>query len=902
MSRLPQPGSDDGTWGNILNDFLSQVHNSDGSLKANSVTASVLAPNAVTAANLTTSSGNNGDVLTVDNSLTSGFKWATPTGGTVSPATTSALGTIQLAGDLGGTATAPTVPGLAAKYTKPASGIPAADLDSSSQSALSAAATAVQSVNSKSGTNVTLTAADVSALDQTAADARYLQKSNNLSDVTAASTARANLSAEQSLTPVAVLSAATYTAVAGDFIPVDTSSNAITITLPTAPADNTRIAVKIIHVGGTLHAVSVVCGGTDVFNETGGVTSLSLSVLNQTLSVRYETSAAIWYVETESLPLSELDSRYSGATTVHTLSATADCVTDTNAYCAPGSANVASTAGLYTAGMVGKTAVFIQGGSGGTSDLVTTVQSVTDSNHLVLAASVPGGTGNPQTLIIGTDVTSQIQTAVTTAASTNLPLYIPTGSYLKTATVTVPSNLKIIGDGRELSYIVHAASTTDGISGVDLTNVVFEDWSLNGPGQGIGTGNGVNFTLSAQPATYYPTMRRFSANRFGVDGIAIATPIIGRLDQVVPFLNGRHGINLYGAGAADGTSMDLTACFPAGNWGAGYHLKQMAYSSLTGCAADANGVSYFYDTCIGITESGCGSEETYDFQLLGRTTFTPNGLSRYIFNSKVVLSSPYMINNVGTSCYITNLSKVVINDYYEGSPGNASDPNSNPTVSLKVDSGCSVIVNNYQNVTAMSLAGGSTVLLPDDIQSLQAASSTSPDQLTSGQNTIPRYNCGSAVSMGASQSMRLTYFTASVSGTFTQLKTISSTTAAGATPSLCKMGLYSVDASGNGTLVASTASDTTLWSAANTVYTSATQASYTVTKGQRYALAVLVVTAAAVPTVVGASMAGSAAANATMAESPRLAGALNGQSDLPASFTDASLTGVASVFYGEIVP
>lgn len=33
MACLPLPGSDDGTWGNILNGFLSQAHNFDGSLK-----------------------------------------------------------------------------------------------------------------------------------------------------------------------------------------------------------------------------------------------------------------------------------------------------------------------------------------------------------------------------------------------------------------------------------------------------------------------------------------------------------------------------------------------------------------------------------------------------------------------------------------------------------------------------------------------------------------------------------------------------------------------------------------------------------------------------------------------------------------------------------------------------
>ncbi len=33
MSRLPLTGSDDGTWGDILNDFLAVTHNTDGTVK-----------------------------------------------------------------------------------------------------------------------------------------------------------------------------------------------------------------------------------------------------------------------------------------------------------------------------------------------------------------------------------------------------------------------------------------------------------------------------------------------------------------------------------------------------------------------------------------------------------------------------------------------------------------------------------------------------------------------------------------------------------------------------------------------------------------------------------------------------------------------------------------------------
>lgn len=40
MPRLPVPGSDDGTWGNILNEYLSVEHNSDGTLKASGSLAS----------------------------------------------------------------------------------------------------------------------------------------------------------------------------------------------------------------------------------------------------------------------------------------------------------------------------------------------------------------------------------------------------------------------------------------------------------------------------------------------------------------------------------------------------------------------------------------------------------------------------------------------------------------------------------------------------------------------------------------------------------------------------------------------------------------------------------------------------------------------------------------------
>ena len=49
--RLPQPGADAGNWGAILNEFLAQAHQTDGTLKDDIITESQLAPSVVTKIN-----------------------------------------------------------------------------------------------------------------------------------------------------------------------------------------------------------------------------------------------------------------------------------------------------------------------------------------------------------------------------------------------------------------------------------------------------------------------------------------------------------------------------------------------------------------------------------------------------------------------------------------------------------------------------------------------------------------------------------------------------------------------------------------------------------------------------------------------------------------------------------
>lgn len=70
MARLPIPGSDDGTWGDILNNYLSIEHNSDGTQKTLPITkGGTGATNAVDArVNLGIGSGTSGTPLYIQNS------------------------------------------------------------------------------------------------------------------------------------------------------------------------------------------------------------------------------------------------------------------------------------------------------------------------------------------------------------------------------------------------------------------------------------------------------------------------------------------------------------------------------------------------------------------------------------------------------------------------------------------------------------------------------------------------------------------------------------------------------------------------------------------------------------------------------------------------------------------
>ncbi|USN97118.1 MAG: hypothetical protein H6797_00725 [Candidatus Nomurabacteria bacterium] len=83
MSRLPVPGGDSGTWGAILNDFLSQAHNPDGTLKDTVVTTTSIADGTITESkldNATQTKLNNAGIVTMPKQYFIDDYGADPTG------------------------------------------------------------------------------------------------------------------------------------------------------------------------------------------------------------------------------------------------------------------------------------------------------------------------------------------------------------------------------------------------------------------------------------------------------------------------------------------------------------------------------------------------------------------------------------------------------------------------------------------------------------------------------------------------------------------------------------------------------------------------------------------------------------------------------------------------------
>jgi hypothetical protein len=166
-ARLPIPGGDDGTWGDILNDYLEVSLASDGTVNPGVIGTAQLQNNCVTNAQLDV------PTQTIIDSVAS--KYVKPAGGIPSTDLSSAVQTnltaastaVQLGGDLSGTATSPTVTKLNDGITLPGSAPSASGQVLTTTSSGASAATAW--TTPAGGVTLDTTVGDIQALGTQAA-------------------------------------------------------------------------------------------------------------------------------------------------------------------------------------------------------------------------------------------------------------------------------------------------------------------------------------------------------------------------------------------------------------------------------------------------------------------------------------------------------------------------------------------------------------------------------------------------------------------------------------------------------------------------------------------------------------------------------------------------------------
>jgi hypothetical protein len=205
MARLPVPGDDSGTWGNVFNEFLSVEHGADGTLKTSGSLAEKA--NDIAVVHLT---GN--ETIAGIKSFSSSPIIPTPSGSTqaanksyvdsvagagAANATTGATGLIQLAGDLGGTGTIATAPvistGAITNGKLAASAVSTAKIQTGAVTSNEIADGTITNTDISASAAIAKTKLDASTQTSLAKADTSLQSASNLSDIADTNAARTNL-------------------------------------------------------------------------------------------------------------------------------------------------------------------------------------------------------------------------------------------------------------------------------------------------------------------------------------------------------------------------------------------------------------------------------------------------------------------------------------------------------------------------------------------------------------------------------------------------------------------------------------------------------------------------------------------------------------------------------------
>lgn len=205
-----------------------------------------------------------------------------------------------------------------------------------------------------------------------------------------------------------------------------------------------------------------------------------------------------------------------------------------------------------------------------------------------------------------------------------------------------------------------------------------------------------------------------------------------------------------------------------------------------------------------------------------------------------------------------------------------------------------------QTLLGRVTGGNVTALTPAQVAGIVSAVPKHSD-LATGESNVPRTEL-TAANVMVSGVLYVSYLTAQRTELVGRVRLVCAT-AAGATPTLCKVALFSVgagdDLTSDLTELLTSANDTSLFSSSNTAYTVTFPDWVTKTAGQRYAVGVLVVSGSSMPTLAGMQVSTLAAVETSVP--PILSAELSGQSDITGDVT-GTLSTSTSLHYVALLP
>lgn len=333
----------------------------------------------------------------------------------------------------------------------------------------------------------------------------------------------------------------------------------------------------------------------------------------------------------------------------------------------------------------------------------TANSAITISNGKVIKDSLVfnvkdhGAVGNG-----ATDDTAAIQATINLASTSGGVVFLPTGTYNISSSLTLASNTIFLGAGQGATFIQQNSTTSHALVAADGSTIKIQNMRINGPNSG--TGMGIRMTLSTATSTPYISIEDVMVNGFGSDGINIAVPLASRLTRVTVRNCGGYGFQMVGVNFPTAGAVALQACYSFGNTTGGFRLFRLMGSTLQGCSATSStaGIGYNIDTCDGITLSGVLSQScATGIQFSAGSGNSVRGYSCYDNRGIAVLATS---NTLAAS--IINAVDVT--------------PNGSATRFVQVNSGSTATLMLVQNITA-NLFTGTTNVLDDSTGTLIAA-------------------------------------------------------------------------------------------------------------------------------------------------------------------------------------